>query len=141
MKIVRDVLSLSLLSSGTVGIQVLVSDKWLWSAAPSHAYGLIVFILIDLVLVGATLKRTGPATLGAAFLAVLQLGAMLADLVGGAPMSTPSMAFRSYLLTDSSYLGLILIQVAIAVVAIGGHAVQHVHWRVRHRLFPHFLRR
>jgi hypothetical protein len=140
MKIIRDVLSVSLLSSGLFGIAVLVNDKWLWSVALSHAYGLIGFVFIDLVLVGATLKRVGLAAFAAAFLAVLQFGAMLADLLAGAPMGTPSAAFRNYLLSDSSYLGLLFIQIAIAIVSIGGLAAPRFQRRVRLSSLPHFPR-
>jgi hypothetical protein len=141
MKIVRDLLTLSLLSSGLFGIVVLVNDKWLWSAARSHAYGLTGFVLINLLLVGATLKRFSLAAFAAAFFSVLQFGAMLADLLAGAPMGTPSVAFRNYLLSDSSYLGLLLIQIAIAIVSIGGLAAPRFHRRVRLSSLPHFPRR
>src|SRR6266571_4431203 len=132
MKIVRDILSLALVASGLVGIQILLSDKWLWSAAPSHAFGLIGFVLIDLILVVATLRRIGLAALGAAMLATVQFGAMLSDLIAGQPEGVPSVAFRNYLLSDMAYLGLLFIQVAIVIVAVDALATSlfHRHDRV-----------
>ena len=132
MKIVRDVLSLALVASGLVGTQILLSDKWLWSAAPSHAFGLVGFVLIDLVLVAATLRRIGIAALGATLLASVQFGAMLSDLVAGQPEGVPSVAFRNYLLSDAAYLGLLFIQVAIVIVAVDALATSlfHRHGRV-----------
>src|SRR6266571_1400320 len=132
MKVVRDILSLALVASGLFGIQILLSDKWLWSAAPSHAFGLVGFVLIDLVLVVATLRRIGIAALGATLLASVQFGAMLSDLVAGQPEGVPSIAFRNYLLSDAAYLSLLFIQIAIVIVAIEALATSlfHRHDRV-----------
>ncbi len=138
MKIVRDILSLALVASGLVGIQILLSDKWLWSAAPSHAFGLIGFVLIDLILVVATLRRIGLAALGATMLSSVQFGAMLSDLVAGQPEGVPSVAFRSYLLSDAAYLGLLFIQIAIVIVAVGALATSRFHKRSHLSAFLHF---
>jgi hypothetical protein len=119
MRIVRDSLILSLVVSALVGTQILVSDKWLWSAAPSHAYGLIGFVVIDLTFAILALWRIGPAAIGAAMISVTQFGAMLADNVAGQPMGVPSIAFRNYLFSDMSYIDLLLIQIAIFIIATG----------------------
>jgi len=37
----------ALAASASVGIETLSTDYWLWSAAPTHAYGLIVFVGLD----------------------------------------------------------------------------------------------
>jgi len=81
MKIVQATLSLTLAISGLLGIQILIDDKWLWAAAPSHAYGLIGFVSIDMILVVVALVRVGLATVSAALMAVAQFAAMLADVV------------------------------------------------------------
>src|SRR5207247_2834862 len=65
MKIVQATLSLTLAISGLLGVQILIDDKWLWAAAPSHAYGLIGFVSIDMILVVAALMRVGLATVSA----------------------------------------------------------------------------
>ena len=70
MKIVQATLSLTLAISGLLGIQILIDDKWLWAAAPSHAYGLIGFVSIDMILVVVALVRVGLATVSAALMAV-----------------------------------------------------------------------
>jgi len=118
MKIVQAALSLTLAISGLLGIQILIDDKWLWAAASSHAYGLIGFVSIDMILVVAALMRVGLATVCAALMALAQFAAMLADMVVGQPEGVPSTAFRNYLLADTAYLGLLLIQIAILSVAI-----------------------
>jgi hypothetical protein len=119
MKIVRGILSLVLIASGLIGTQILLTDKWLWSAAPLHAYGLVGFVMVDIVLATVALARTNAAALGAALIAATQFGAMLADGAAGQPAGVPSIAFRGYLLSDSSYLGLLIIQIGILITAIG----------------------
>jgi hypothetical protein len=119
MKIIRDIMSLALVASGVVGIQILLSDRWLWSAAPLHAYGLIGFVSVDLVLMMTVLKSLRIGIIGAALVAATQFGAMLADLAAGQPDGVPSVSFRAYLTNDTSYLLLLTFQIAILVVAIG----------------------
>ncbi|SRR5579864_33660 len=127
MKIVQDVLSLTLLVSGLVGVQILLTDGWLWSAAPSHAYGLLGFVIVDLILATAVLVRTSLAAAGAALIAVVQFGAMIADIVLGQPQGVASIAFRSYLLGDTAYLGLLFMQIGILIVAIGALTAPLIH--------------
>src|ERR1700745_50433 len=119
MKLIRDILSLSLFASGLLGVQIVVNDRWLWSAAPSHAYGLIGFVAIDLLLALTLLRMGSVAILGAVVASTTQFGAMLADLVAGKPEGVPSAAFRAYLTGDISYVVLLIIQVAILSLAIG----------------------
>ncbi len=137
MKIVQATLSLTLAVSGLLGIQILIDDKWLWAAAPSHAYGLIGFVSIDLILVVVALLRVGLATVGAALMAMAQFAAMLADVVVGQPEGVPSIAFRNYLLADTAYLGLLFIQIAILSVAIVTLTIPLLHRRGRLAAFLH----
>ena len=137
MKIVQATLSLTLAVSGLLGIQILIDDKWLWAAAPSHAYGLIGFVSIDLILVVVALLRVGLATVGAALMAMAQFAAMLADVIVGQPEGVPSIAFRNYLLGDTAYLGLLFIQIAIFSVAIVTLTIPVLHRRGRLAAFLH----
>ncbi len=132
MRITREVLSITLVISGLLGIQILLNDKWLWSTAPSHAYGLVGFVAIDALLTLALWNsRFRLAILGATLVSSFQLGAMLADLVSGQPMGVPTIAFRNYLLSDSSYVALLFIQAMILVVAIGAFVLPLLHKRLR----------
>src|SRR5438034_11719019 len=137
MKIVQATLSLTLAIAGLVGIQILIDDKWLWAAAPSHAYGLIGFVSIDMILVVAALMRVGLATVSAALMATAQFAAMLADVVVGQPEGVPPIAFRNYLLGDAAYLGLLFIQIAILSVAIAGLTITLLHSHSRLAAFLH----
>jgi hypothetical protein len=141
MRVVRDALSLALASSGLLGIQILLNDRWLWSAAPSHADGLIGFVAIDLILAMSVLRITSLAILGAAVASVTQFGAMFTDLVAGQPQGVSSMAFRAYLASDTSFIVLLAIQVAILSVAVGTIAVPIVHKHVHFAELVHRVRR
>ena len=126
MRIVRLVLSVSLGASALVGVQILSTDYWLWSAAATHAYGLMVFVALDIMLILGMWRATRPAIFGALLTATAQLVAMLGDIIGGQPLGTPAAAFRSYLLADTAYLGLLIAQAFIMTIAIGTWALPHL---------------
>ncbi len=69
-------LSTALYTSGILGVQILLMDKWLWNAAPAHAYGLIIFVTVDGALLVAMWKRAVIATTGAALISAVQLALM-----------------------------------------------------------------
>ena len=127
MRIVRLVLSASLATSAIVGIQILLTDYWLWSAAPTHAYGLIMFVALDAALILGTLRATRLALFGAMFTATVQLVAMVGDIIAGQPAGLPVQVFRKYLLTDSAYLGLLTTQGLIMAIAIATWVLPHTH--------------
>lgn len=127
MRIVRLVLSAALAASALVGIRILSTDYWLWSAAPTHAYGLVAFVALDAALILGSWRGARLAVFGAVLTATIQLVAMLGDVISGQPTGTPAAAFRNYLLADTAYLGLLTIQCLILVIAIGTWALPHVH--------------
>ena len=120
-------LSAALAASALVGVQILSTDYWLWSAAPAHAYGLVVFVAIDAAMIIGAWRRTRLASFGALLTATVQLVAMLGDIIGGQPAGTPAAAFRTYLLADTAYLGLLITQALIMAIAIGTWARPHLH--------------
>jgi hypothetical protein len=127
VRIVRLILSAALAASALVGIEILSTDYWLWSAAPTHAYGLIVFVALDAVLILGTWRVVRPAVFGALLTATIQVSAMLGDIIQGQPAGTPAAAFRSYLLADTAYLGLFVAQGLIMAIAVGTWALPHLH--------------
>jgi len=127
MKIVRLVLSAALGASALVGIRILATDYWLWSAAATHAYGLTAFVALDFTLIVAVWRVTRLSILGALLTAAVQLVAMLGDIVAGEPAGLPPAVFRSYLLSDTAYLGLLISQCLIVAVALGSLALPHLH--------------
>lgn len=127
MRIVRLVLSGALAASALVGTQILSTDYWLWSAAPTHAYGLVAFVVLDAALILGSWRGARLAVFGAPVTATIQLVAMLGDIISGQPTGTPAAAFRNYLLADAAYLGLLTIQGLILAIALGTWALPHVH--------------
>jgi hypothetical protein len=127
VRIVRLILSAALAASALVGIEILSTDYWLWSAAPTHAYGLIVFVALDAVLIVGTWRAVRPAVFGALLTSTIQVSAMLGDIIQGQPAGTPAAAFRSYLLADTAYLGLFVAQGLIMAIAVGTWALPHLH--------------
>lgn len=127
MRIVRLILSATLAASALVGVQILSTDLWLWSAAPTHAYGLMTFVALDIALIFATWRTTRFAVFGALLTATVQLTAMLGDIVAGEPAGLQVSVFRNYLLADKSYLGLLITQGFIMAIVVGTWALPHVH--------------
>lgn len=132
MRIVRDVLSLGLVTSALLGILILTTDQWLRTAAPSHAYGLIGFVIVDILLTIAVLENLRLGTSAAAIASLVQVTLMMGDLFLGQPEGIPSSSFRSYLINDPSYTGLLLIKMVIIAVAISRTTIpflqRHAHW-------------
>jgi hypothetical protein len=113
-------LSLALITSSALGFQILVTDEWLWTAAKSHALGLVVFTASDLFLAATVFWKSKFAVLGLV-LALVELAAMTADMYIGAPAGVPQAAFRMYLQSDSAFSVLLWIQpviIGIAIVAL-----------------------
>ncbi len=110
---VRIALSLGLIASAAVGTRILTTDRWLWASAPTHAYGLIAFVAIDMVLAMALFLRVKYASLGASTLAVVQFVAMAGDTLVGSPSGASASAFQSYLLGNTYFTALLSIQPAI----------------------------
>jgi hypothetical protein len=127
MRIVRLILSAALTASALIGIEILLTDYWLRSAAPTHAYGLMAFVALDAALILGMWRAMHAAIFGALLIATIQLVSMLGDIVTGQPAGTPAAAFRSYLLADASYLGLLVTQGLIMAIVVGTWALPHLH--------------
>ena len=123
---------MELVASGLFGVQILVNDKWLWSAAPSHAYGLLGFVAIDILIAFSVIRKLALSPMVASIAAFVQFGLMLSDLFVGQPMGVSSIAFRNYLLRDSSFVSLMVIQILIVFMvlemAVARLLHQHPHW-------------
>ncbi len=60
---IRTILSGSLLVSAVIGTSIVFTDTYLWSAAPTHALGLIGFIALEIALAIAFSNRISLASL------------------------------------------------------------------------------
>jgi len=137
MRIVRLILSAALGASAMVGIQILATDYWLWSASPTHAYGLMAFVALDFALIVGVWRLTRLALFGALLTATVQLLAMLGDIIAGEPAGLPAVVFRNYLLADTAYVGLLITQGLIMAITIGTWALPHLHghWLASLKIF------
>jgi len=127
MKTVQTILSTALYTSSILGIQILLMDKWLWDVAPTHAYGLIIFVIVDSVLLAAMWKGIVLATIGAALAATAQLSAMLADVTTGQSSGISASIFKTYLLSNTAFISLLTTQGVILVLALA--ALTRLHAR------------
>ena len=126
MKTVQTILSTALYTSSILGIQILLMDKWLWDAAPTHAYGLVIFVIVDSVLLATMWKGIVLATIGAALAATAQLAAMLADVAAGQPSGISASIFKTYLLSNTAFISLLTTQGVILVLALAALTRLHV---------------
>lgn len=124
-KIITALLASALLASVSVGLEMLATDNFLWSAAPSHAFGLLAFTVLALVLAVGVLRLprrftryTKYAFLGASLLSTVQLLLMVGDTIVGAPNGTPQEVFTAYLLSDLAFVALLGIQPVIFVTGL-----------------------
>ena len=130
----RVVLPSALFASGALGIYVLATDNFLRLAAPTHYEGLAGFVLIDTVLIAALWRQIRFAALGAMLAAIVQVAAMLSDVVAGQPEGVSTTAFATYLLTDIAFVGLMTAQGVIIALSTVTMAVPFVHKLVPHRI-------
>jgi arsenite oxidase small subunit len=112
----------AMLLSAATGIYLLATDGSLWILAVSHAIGLVIIVVLDVLLGVLNLtgsKRVYLASLAAAFLGiVLQLG----DIATAPQYNMTVTYFASYLFGLVAFDALLLLQVAVIVLGILGRA-------------------
>ena len=128
------VLSTALLASSALGIYIMATDNFLRYVAPTHYEGLAVFVLIDTALIMALWRQRRFAALAAMLAAIVQLVAMLGDVVAGQPAGVSASAFATYLLTDMAFVGLLTAQGIIIALSAGTVALPLVHKLALHRV-------
>ncbi len=119
------VLTPTLLVSGLVGMWIVASDGWLRAVAPTHAYGLLAFAALDLVLALVVMAVPRIAYAGALLVSIAQVAAMAGDALTFTPTGTLQAAFRAYLLGDMAFLALLGIQFAVAGITATAIAMPH----------------
>ena len=134
-RIIQTVLASTLLVSGLVGIWIVARDGWLRAVAPSHAYGLLAFAALDVVLALLVMVVPKLGYMGALVVSMTQLVAMAGDALTFTPAGSLQTAFRAYLLGDTAFVALLGVQLAVAGITASAVAMPH---GVRHRV--HFER-
>jgi hypothetical protein len=129
-KTAKTILTPTLLVSGLIGVWIAANDGWLWAVAPSHAYGLLAFAALDVILALVVIGVPRFAYVGALLVSTTQVAAMAGDALTFTPTGTVQAAFRAYLLGDTAFVALLAIQLAVGVIAATEIAMPH---GVRHR--------
>jgi hypothetical protein len=129
-KIAKTVLTPTLFVAGLVGVWIAANDGWLWAVAPSHAYGLLAFAALDIILALVVILVPRLAYVGALLVSTTQVAAMAGDALTFTPTGTIQAAFRAYLLGDTAFVALLGIQLAVGVIAAAEIAMLHA---IRHR--------
>jgi len=124
-RIAKLILTPTLLVSGLVGMWIVASDGWLRAVAPTHAYGLLAFAVLDLVLALVVMAVPRIAYAGALLVSIAQVTAMAGDALTFTPSGTLQPAFRAYLLGDMAFLALLGIQFAVAGITATAIAMPH----------------
>ena len=124
-RIAQIILTPTLLVSGLVGMWIVASDGWLRAVAPTHAYGLLAFAVLDLVLAFVVMAVPRIAYAGALLVSITQVAAMAGDALTFTPTGTLQAAFRAYLLGDIAFLALLGIQLAVAGMTATAIAMPH----------------
>ena len=117
-RIAVSAVSVALAISAVLGVAILATDGYLWESAPSHAYGLIVFVAADVSLALAIWKMTRISLVGAALLGVVQFAAMLGDVFTGEPAGLPLSSWQQYILGDGYFVALLAMQLALVTLAV-----------------------
>jgi len=134
-RIIQTVLASTLLASGLVGTWIVANDGWLRAVAPSHAYGLLAFAALDVVLALVVMTVPKLGYVGALVVSMTQVVAMAGDALTFAPAGTLQAAFRAYLLGDTAFVALLGIQLAVAGITATAVAIPY---GARHRIrFEH----
>lgn len=122
MKPIQIILAVVLLISAAIGAYILATDSYLWSVAPTHAYGLVAFTVVDLVLILGLWVKPRIAIIVAVLLGLVQLAAMSGDVFFGtltfSSNVTTAAAFSKYLLADTAFVTLLGVQVVLTVVGL-----------------------
>src|SRR5437879_66302 len=124
-RIAKIILTPTLLVSGLVGMWIVASDGWLRAVAPTHAYGLLAFAVLDLVLAFVVMAVPRIAYAGALLVSITQVAAMAGDALTFTPTGTLQAAFRAYLLGDMAFLALLGIQFAVTGMTATAIAMPH----------------
>jgi uncharacterized membrane protein YhhN len=107
------------------------NDVWLRAVAPSHAYGLVAFAALDLVLALVIIVVPKIGYVGALLVSMTQVAAMAGDALTFTPTGALQAAFRAYLLSDIAFVALLGIQLAVAGITATAIAIPH---GVKHRV-------
>ena len=112
--------------SAALGSWILATDTFLWTARPEHAYGLLAFVVLDVVLATLILTRRKYAFLGTLVFATVQFLAQAGDPILGRPSGYTIETFALYLFSNWAFDALLIAQVAIMVLSWRGFVASRI---------------
>jgi hypothetical protein len=122
LKTINMLAAVVLLVSAAVGTYILTTDSYLWAQAPTHADGLIAFTVIDVALVLGLWWKPKLSVIGMTLLALIQFGAMGADIFVGTMTfgggAVAQSGFQTYLLGDTAFKVLLGVQIVLIVIGV-----------------------
>ena len=114
----RFLMEASLVLSAFFGVYLLITDRSLWILAPSHAYGLIIIVALDLTLAALDFSFLSRFHILSLVLAVLTITVQLGDILTGPQFGMSRMNFASYLFGVWQYDAILLTQFVIIIAAL-----------------------
>lgn len=113
-----------LIASAALGIYLLATDKSLWLLAVSHAYGLVVICIIDIILGVANLLSKRKAIILSSGWAILTLVLQLGDIATAPQYKMTVQYFAGYLFSLWAFDGILLMQGAMIAIGVSARTYQ-----------------
>ncbi|GBC70092.1 hypothetical protein HRbin01_01800 [archaeon HR01] len=108
-------LATAFLASIFFGLFLLATDPELWDNAPSHAYGLIGLIAVDVAVLAYVVGRAGRYLRYIPYLGAVKLLIIVGDILTAPQFGLTYLEFAQYLFGLWAYTGLVASQIAISV--------------------------
>ena len=115
---------LALVTSAFLGLWILTTDSFLWAAQPTHAYGLIAFVVLDIMFAALIVTRRRLALPGALVFASIQFLAMASDPLTGPQIGMTVEASAQYLFSNWAFDALLISQIAVVLMSWRGYVAR-----------------
>lgn len=116
--------SLALVTSAALALWILSTDSFLLAAQPTHAYGLVAFVVLDVVFATLILARRKLAFPGALVFGVIQFLAMASDPLTGPQIGMTVEVFAKYLFSNWAFDALLIAQIAVVLMSWRGYVAR-----------------
>lgn len=116
----KRIIAALLLVTVVISAYILAVDNILWTYNPSHAYGLVLFMVVDLLLIGIVLRRPRLASYLTMVWGGLQFVVMIGDAATGLGLGADmGYSFRYLFLGEGNPSGLATSLLLVVYVVIG----------------------
>ena len=129
-------MGVALLASAFFGIYLLATDKSLWILAVSHAYGLLLIVVVDFVLAILIFSSVRQIYLLGIAWAILTIILQVGDIVTAPQYGMTVQHFASYLFTLWAFDAILAAQVVLIVVGLYGR--DYLKYKVQKKAVTYF---